>query len=120
MAKPKLKFICQLKDLTDVKYRVVDILLKRHSTTAIVFMFNNAPYAYVNHCMHMQRSLNCQKDDIFDDTGKLLRCSMHGFVFEPTTGECLSPVCLGQKLQVLNLKEIDGELFFTDKHLRLG
>ncbi len=119
MANPRLKFVCSVEELKQVKYREVDILFKQTATTAIVFNFNQTAYAYVNHCMHMQRPLNCQQNDVFDESGKLLRCSMHGFVFEPTTGECLSPVCFGQKLQALKLTEIDNQLFFIDKQLQL-
>jgi nitrite reductase/ring-hydroxylating ferredoxin subunit len=69
--------------------------------------------------MHMHRPLNCEQDAIFDETGKYLRCSMHGFIFDPKTGECQSPVCLGQRLQSLRLEEIDDTLYFAEKHLTL-
>lgn len=54
-----------------------------------------------------------------DETGLYLRCSMHGFIFDPKTGECQSPVCLGQRLQSLRVEEIDGVIFFSEKHLTL-
>jgi nitrite reductase/ring-hydroxylating ferredoxin subunit len=44
---------------------------------------------------------------------------MHGFIFDPKTGECQSPVCFGQRLQALRLEEIDGTLYFAEKHLAL-
>jgi len=44
---------------------------------------------------------------------------MHGFIFDPKTGECQSPVCFGQRLQSLRLEEFDGTLYFTEKHLTL-
>ena len=69
--------------------------------------------------MHMHRPLNGEQDAIFDDSGRYLRCSMHGFVFEPTTGECQSPVCLGQRLQALRLQVIDGIVYFAEKHVQL-
>ena len=48
---------------------------------------------------------------------KYLRCSMHGFIFDPKTGECQSPVCLGQRLQVLRLESIEGTCFSLPKSI---
>jgi nitrite reductase/ring-hydroxylating ferredoxin subunit len=108
------------KLLNENDFVTADILLKRHSgqidkTNILVFLFNGSVYAYVNHCMHMQRRLNCQEDAIFDRERQHLRCSMHGFVFEPETGVCLSPVCEGQSLQKIRLVEHEGFISLFDK-----
>ncbi|MDD2722895.1 MAG: Rieske 2Fe-2S domain-containing protein [Methylovulum sp.] len=116
----KLKVICSLEDLCKVSYLTRKIIFKGQPGSALVFLFDGHAYSYVNHCMHMHRPLNCEEDAVFDETGKLLRCSMHGFVFDPKTGECQSPVCLGQRLQALRLQESDGILFFAEKHLVLA
>ncbi|MGR9054204.1 MAG: Rieske (2Fe-2S) protein [Gammaproteobacteria bacterium] len=112
-------FICSRKELEASDYLLRNIEYKKRRTSAVVFFFAGEAYAYINHCMHMQRPLDCMQDAIFDADRKLLRCSMHGFVFEPTTGECLSPVCEGQKLKALKLAERDGRLYFSDKHVTL-
>jgi nitrite reductase/ring-hydroxylating ferredoxin subunit len=119
MAKDKYKPICTRHELQGVSYLMRNILLKNKPVSAIIFAFEGSTYAYVNHCMHMHRPLNCEQDAIFDETGLYLRCSMHGFIFDPKTGECQSPVCLGQRLQSLRLQEIEGTLFFAEKHLTL-
>ena len=69
--------------------------------------------------MHMQRPLNCQEDAIFDPNRQRLRCSMHGFVFEPETGICLSPVCEGQKMQAIKLIEQEGMLSLHDRQANI-
>jgi len=119
MQNGKLKAICPVQDLRRVSYLVRRISFKGQSCSALVFLFNGKPYSYVNHCMHMHRPLNCEQDAIFDETGKFLRCSMHGFIFDPETGICQSPVCYGQRLQALRLQEIDDVLYFAEKHLSL-
>jgi len=116
----KLALIGYIDDLKAMRFCIRDIILKNNPSSAIVFYLDGQPYSYVNHCMHMQRPLNCQEDNIFDETGQFLRCSMHGFIFEPKTGECQSPVCLGQKLQTLRVKEMDDKLYFAEKHLVLS
>lgn len=119
MANDKLKPICTRAELNEASFLIRPIHFKKQSTSAIVFAFAGDAYAYINHCMHMHRPLNCEADNVFDETGKYLRCSMHGFIFDPKTGECQSPVCLGQRLQSLRLEAIDGVLYFAEKHLTL-
>jgi len=119
MQTSKLAAICPLEDLQKVSYLTRPILFKKQPTSALVFWLDGQAYSYVNHCMHMHRPLNCEQDAIFDETGRYLRCSMHGFIFEPTTGECQSPVCLGQRLQSLRLQVLDGVVYFAEKHLQL-
>jgi nitrite reductase/ring-hydroxylating ferredoxin subunit len=113
------KPVCTRQELAEASYLTRKIFLKKMPASAIIFAFEGIAYAYVNHCMHMQRPLNCEQDAIFDETGQYLRCSMHGFIFDPKTGECQSPVCFGQRLQALRLEESDGVIFFAEKHLTL-
>jgi nitrite reductase/ring-hydroxylating ferredoxin subunit len=110
--------------LTENDFLTADIVLRRRSgktdiANILLFQFNGSVYAYLNHCMHMQRPLNCQEDAIFDRERQRLRCSMHGFVFEPETGLCLSPVCEGQKLQQIKLIEQDGMFGLHDKQAEI-
>ncbi len=119
MQTSKLAAICSLEDLQKVSYLTRAILFKKQPTSALVFWLDGQAYSYVNHCMHMHRPLNGEQDAIFDETGRYLRCSMHGFIFEPTTGECQSPVCLGQRLQSLRLQVLDGVVYLSEKHLQL-
>ncbi|PPK70038.1 nitrite reductase/ring-hydroxylating ferredoxin subunit [Methylobacter tundripaludum] len=119
MADDNAKLACTRDELDKASYLTRKICFKKQPVSAIIFAFEGSVYAYVNHCMHMHRPLNCEQDAIFDETGLYLRCSMHGFIFDPKTGECQSPVCLGQRLQSLRLKEIDGVLYFAEKHLTL-
>lgn len=102
----------------------VDVLLNTHAArprqvNVIVFRYQQRVYAYVNHCMHMHRPLNCQQEAIFDAERRWLRCSMHGFIFEPETGVCISPVCEGQMLEAIKVMEQDGMIVFREKHLRI-
>jgi len=120
MLASKFKAICSRQELQLISYLEQPIIFKGHSTSALVFMFDGQPYSYINHCMHMQRRLNCEQEAIFDTSGQYLRCSMHGFIFDPKTGECQSPVCYGQRLQVLRVQEIDSIIYFAEKHLTLN
>ena len=119
MANTYTKPACTWSELQQASFIIRQINYKKQPVSAIIFAFEGIAYAYVNHCMHMHRPLNCEQDAIFDETGSYLRCSMHGFIFDPKTGECQSPVCFGQRLQALRLEECDGILYFAEKHLTL-
>ena len=119
MANAYTKPACTRRELNEARFLIRQIHFKKLPTSAIIFVFEERAYAYINHCMHMHRPLNCEQDAIFDETGSYLRCSMHGFIFDPKTGECQSPVCFGQRLQALRLEEHDGTLYFAEKQLTL-
>lgn len=110
--------------LDDHAFLTVDVLLNSTSSRSrqanvVVFRYQGQVYAYVNHCMHMHKPLNCQEDAIFDADRRWLRCSMHGFIFEPETGVCISPVCEGQALQAIKVAEQDGMIVFKEKQLQI-
>lgn len=110
--------------LAEKAFLTVDVRLNSTSTRSsqanvVVFRYLGRVYAYVNHCMHMHKPLNCQQDAIFDAERRWLRCSMHGFIFEPETGVCISPVCEGQALQAIKVIEQDGMIVFKEKYLQI-
>jgi len=110
--------------LSETSFVTVDVLLHSQTPRArranvLVFRYRGRLYAYVNHCMHMHRPLNCQEDAVFDAERRWLRCSMHGFIFEPDTGICRSPVCEGQALQAIKVAEEEGLIVFKEKQLQV-
>jgi len=81
----------------------------------VVFRFQGQCLAYRNLCVHMPRELDCEQDMIFDETGKYLRCSMHGIVYDPISGECASEICAGKKLTPIALVEDADGIWFNDR-----
>ena len=71
-------------------------------------------YAYINRCVHMPRPLDCEKDLVFDHSGRYLRCSMHGIVYQPETGASVSTMCEGERLKSVRIYEADGEVGIAD------
>lgn len=110
--------------LAEKNFLTVDVLLNSGSSKSaeaniVVFRYAGQVYAYINHCMHMHKPLTCQQDAIFDSGKRWLRCSMHGFVFEPETGICQSPVCEGQSLRKIRVAEEAGMIVFKEKQLQI-
>jgi len=110
--------VCASADLDDRQHRIVPLLFKGEPHTAILLRHEGQVYAYLNQCVHMVRRLDCMHDAIFDEGRERLRCSMHGIVYDPTTGESLSVLCAGEKLEALRSTELDGQVYITDKRVK--
>lgn len=110
--------VCASADLLDRDYRIVDVLFKDAPHTAIVLRHHGQIYAYLNQCVHRVRRLDCMDDAIFDASQEHLRCSMHGIVYDPTTGESLSVLCAGQTLEALRVMEREGQVAIIDRRVR--
>jgi len=55
---------------------------------------------------------------IFDDTGRNLRCSMHGVIYDPVTGESLSTICTGETLTPVKVQENEQGVWIHDKRVK--
>ena len=111
-------WVCHSADLKEADYHRVDVLYSQKPSSVIVFRHNGECLAYRNLCVHMPRELDCEADMIFDATGRLLRCSMHGIVYEPKTGTSVSEICWGKKLTPVKVEEADDGIWISDKRVR--
>jgi nitrite reductase/ring-hydroxylating ferredoxin subunit len=109
--------VCASVDLTDRQHRIIPVLFKHEPQSAILLRHGGQVYAYLNQCVHMVRRLDCMHDAVFDAEHEHLRCSMHGIVYDPTTGESLSVLCSGERLEPLRSAELDGQIYLVDKRV---
>jgi nitrite reductase/ring-hydroxylating ferredoxin subunit len=63
--------------------------------------------AYLNRCTHVPVEMNDRQGRFFDDTGRWLRCAVHGALYQPDTGDCVLGPCRGGLL-TLTLSEEGG------------
>ena len=112
-------FVCDSSTLRDKQFLIHELRYKGEAHSAIVFRFEGQVFAYLNQCVHMPRPLTCNRNAVFDERQGHLRCSMHGILYKPETGESISTLCQGERLQALRLLENDGKIYFNDKHVAL-
>lgn len=86
--------------------------------SVIVFRLNGVVRAYRNRCVHMPRELDCEASTIFEPSGRQLRCSMHGIVYEPEEGRSLSTLCFGKRLTAISVVEDASGVWISDKRVR--
>lgn len=106
--------VCQSKQLSEGQHLKLKIRFEGRDEECLVFRFDGKAYAYINRCVHMPRRLDCEQDRVFDDSGRYLRCSMHGIVYTPETGTSISTMCEGDRLHDLAVYEEDGVVGLAD------
>lgn len=111
--------ICSSADLTEHGVHHFSVRYGGSQRAAMLIRFEGIAYAYLNRCVHMPKPLDCEDCRVFDETGRYLQCSMHGICYEPTTGQCLSEICAGQRLTPLRVVEQDGTILLSDKRAEL-
>lgn len=110
--------ICASTELVDGAYRKTMLAYDGEVVSVVVFRHQGKCLAYKNRCVHMPRTLDCEKDMIFDATGQYLRCSMHGIVYDPVTGESKSDICRGQRLTAIDTEEDESGVWIADRHVK--
>jgi len=111
-------WICRKEQLTEGAYIRVEVGYGNEACSVVVFRYRNRCLAYRNLCVHMPRRLDCEKDMIFDNTGKNLRCSMHGIIYDPIRGESISTICRGEKLTPVRVEEDEEGVWLCDKRVK--
>ena len=85
---------------------------------------NGRLYAYANICPHRHHPLELEPHAFLIDNGSLIRCTSHGALFVPETGNCLAGPCTGRSLIALSCRaKPDGAIWVNapatlrDQHL---
>lgn len=65
---------------------------------------------YVNSCPHIGTPLDWAPDRFLNTAGTHLVCSTHGAEFEPLTGVCIRGPCLGDRLEIVPHRIVEGAL----------
>lgn len=79
----------------------VDLIVTRHQ---------GEPKAWFNVCPHQGRPLNIAPNRFLTDENNQLVCCVHGAVFEPNQGRCVSGPCLNAHLKAINIREDNGQV----------
>ena len=108
-------WVAASEQLEEGEYLRTSIGYAGETIAVVVFRFKGQCLAYRNLCVHMPRELDCEKNAIFDETGEYLRCSMHGIVYDPLSGESVSEICAGKRLTPISLVEDAQGIWIADR-----
>ena len=105
--------VCASADLEEAgKACVFDVLLWRRPARAFALRFEGRVVAYLNRCAHVPTEMDWQPGEFLDTERRFIVCSMHGAVYEPSTGHCIAGPCAGARLMRLDVVERAGEVYW--------
>jgi nitrite reductase/ring-hydroxylating ferredoxin subunit len=116
---PTQQPICLASQVPELGKFAFSVLYRGDQREALLVRFKGEVYGYINQCVHMVRRLDCEHEDIFDESGRYLQCSMHSICYDPVSGESMSEICAGKKLTRLQVKEEQDWVYLTEKKAKL-
>jgi nitrite reductase/ring-hydroxylating ferredoxin subunit len=82
------------------------------SAPAFVVRFDNVAVGYLNRCAHVPSELDWQPGKFWDMDKRFIICAVHGALYDPPNGQCVSGPCPGAKLEAIPLSEKDGKVYW--------
>jgi nitrite reductase/ring-hydroxylating ferredoxin subunit len=108
---PQAQDLCASAALAERgRAQVFDVLLWGHPARAFALRYEGRAVAYLNRCAHVPTELDWQEGEFMDAEGRWILCSVHGALYEPRNGHCVSGPCRGESLRPLAVEERDGRV----------
>jgi len=106
------RLICASADLVEAGDGV-RFVLERHGVAEAAFAirWQGRVRAYFNRCAHVPVELDAQPGKFLDSSGLYLICTVHGALYDPTSGACLLGRCQGRGLEPLPVEERNGAVY---------
>jgi nitrite reductase/ring-hydroxylating ferredoxin subunit len=108
------RVICPLHELPDPGSRGFTLGRGEWPLKGFVVRKGDTVRAYVNHCPHAGYPLNWNPDQFLAPELAVIRCVMHGALFEIETGDCIMGPCTGHALQRLEIHVRNGYVILDD------
>ena len=77
-----------------------------------VLRYEGRLVSYLNRCAHVPTELDWQPGEFLDSQRRWIICSIHGALYEPRSGHCVSGPCAGRYLRPLDVQERDGQVYW--------
>ncbi|MCS6786304.1 MAG: Rieske 2Fe-2S domain-containing protein [Thiobacillaceae bacterium] len=82
---------------------------------AFAIRFGGSVRAYLNRCGHIPVELDFTPGVFFDPERLYLLCSLHGALYDPASGACVSGRCNGRGLTPLPVIECEDGIYLLDE-----
>ena len=107
------QYLCESGELEECGDAVTfEVLEAGRSAPAFAVRFDNVAVAYLNRCAHVPSELDWQPGKFWDMDKRFIICAVHGALYDPPNGECVSGPCPGAKLEAIALTEQGGKVYW--------
>jgi nitrite reductase/ring-hydroxylating ferredoxin subunit len=105
------QFLCESSALQACGDSVTfEVLEHGRAVPAFALRFDNQAFAYLNRCAHVPAEMDWQPGKFWDMDKRFIICSVHGALYEPRDGLCVSGPCPGKHLVPIALIEQQGQV----------
>ena len=111
--------LCKLDDIPDGQARGFCVEGPSLAQRLIVYRQSDSVLGYVDVCPHTSSRLDPGRNTFMDDAGEHIRCSIHGALFRPNTGECIDGPCFGDKLTPAPITIKDNDVYLERDNVEL-
>lgn len=87
-----------------------DVLAYRRPARAFALRIDGRVVAYLNRCAHVPAEMDWTPGEFLDEDRRYIVCSIHGAMYEPTSGRCVAGPGGRGRLVPLEVVEVGGEL----------
>ena len=91
---------------------VFDVMQWRRPERAFVLRFDGEVHAYLNRCAHVPTEMDWQEGEFLDGDKQYIMCSIHGAVYDPKTGRCVTGMCGRMGLTKLRVEEREQQVYW--------
>lgn len=89
-----------------------DVLQYRQPARAFALRFDGKVVAYLNRCAHVPTEMDWQEGEFLDSDKQFIICSIHGAVYDPQTGRCVTGMCGRMGLTKIEVEEREGQVYW--------
>jgi nitrite reductase/ring-hydroxylating ferredoxin subunit len=89
-----------------------DVVEFTRSVPAFALRYDYKPVAYLNRCAHVPSEMDWQPGKFWDMDKRFIICAVHGALYDPPNGLCVSGPCAGAHLLAIPLVEKDGKVYW--------
>lgn len=105
--------LCASSDLQEGGDAVTfDVIEFGRTVQAFALRFDQAAVAYLNRCAHVPAEMDWQPGKFWDLDKRHIICSVHGALYDPSSGQCVGGPCWGARLHRIELKEEGGQVYW--------
>lgn len=103
------QYLCASSELQECGDAVTfEVLEHGRSAPAFAVRYDQQAVAYLNRCAHIPTEMDWQPGKFWDQDKRYLICAVHGALYDPPQGTCVSGPCRGAKLVPIGLTEREG------------
>lgn len=89
-----------------------DVQQYREPARAFALRFDGQVVAYLNRCAHVPTEMDWQEGEFLDGDKQYIMCSIHGAVYDPLTGRCVTGMCGRMGLTKIEVQEREGVVYW--------